>query len=272
MRATFPSRSPTVVFSWPSATRTTDRKPTRPDARNLARSATRSRRCPRCTPPRRGRRPSAGDGPPRRSGAGDRRAPGPAARSRSRPRRPRGASRSLPTDSSIAGCSSWSRFTVPARRGARSMISSYRPPGFSVTIMCWSNASRTPDHVLRDLAAPVGDASGGRRADRHLQLHDRIVEGLTALPRLAECRRQRLLGVHQRTLRGDCAEAQTAIRAGRASRVMRYGSWPCRVERDGGEPSCRWRARAPWWRARRARRCDACRRAGDRDTVGRRRR
>ena len=24
------------------------------------------------------------------------------------------------------------------------MISSYRPPGFSVTITCWSNASRTP--------------------------------------------------------------------------------------------------------------------------------
>ena len=57
--ATFPSRSPTVVFSWPSAIRTT-RKP------SGRWRAIRARRCRRCRPPRRGPRRAGGGGSPSR--------------------------------------------------------------------------------------------------------------------------------------------------------------------------------------------------------------
>ena len=100
------------------------------------------------------------------------------------------------------------------------MISSYRPPGFSVTITCWSNASRTPTTSFVTCVAPVGRASGRRRADRHLQLHDGVVQGLAAFPRLAERRRQLVLGVHHCTLRARRDDAQTG-KGGRGGNPIR---------------------------------------------------
>ena len=176
----------------------------------MVRSATRCRRCRRCTPPRRGRRPSVDGARPRRSGAGGRRAPCRAATTSPSTSPASKRPSSLAIDSSIAGCSSCSRFTVPARRGARSMISSYRPPGFSVTMTCWSNASRTPTMSFVTCPLQSVHASGGRRADRHLQLHDGVVQGLAAFPGLAERRRQLVLRLHHCTLRARRDDAQTA--------------------------------------------------------------
>ena len=72
MRATLPARSPTVRSSWPSAMRGTagSLRGTATlgeggrDVRARRAHPTRCRRCRRCTPPRRGRRPSAGGGSP----------------------------------------------------------------------------------------------------------------------------------------------------------------------------------------------------------------
>ena len=64
-------------------------------------------------------------------------------------------------------------------------------------------------HVLRDLPAPVAHPPGSRRADPHLQLHDRVVQRLASFPRLAERRRQLPLVVHASTLRVRRDDAQS---------------------------------------------------------------
>src|SRR5206468_6266148 len=56
----------------------------------------------------------------------------------------------------ISGCSSRSRRTLVSSLGARSRISSYRPSGFSVTITCWPNASRTSVISLSTVAVQSG--------------------------------------------------------------------------------------------------------------------
>ena len=110
---------------------------------------------------------------------------------------------------------------------------------------CWSNASRTPDHVLRDLPAPVGHPPGRRRADRHLQLHDRVVQGLAAFPGFAECRRQLLVTVHPRTLRVGRDEAQTAGLGTVVRRAsMRYRRARVQTEVDPCDGRAVWAVRA----------------------------
>ena len=217
IRATLPSRSPTVVFSWPSATRTTTGSlPVRtgPGRRSLFRR----RRCRRCTPPRPGRRRPVDGARCCRAAAGDRRARGPAAtpRPRRRPRRSPGGRAPRRSAGSTEGCSSCSRRSLPgeARRPFHDLLVEAAGLLRHDHVLLEGVAQR--DHLLGHRCRPSGIRPAAGTGDRLLEVHERIVQGLAPAACGLEGGGQIARLVHRRTLRVGCGRTQTAGRRGGA--------------------------------------------------------